>query len=286
MAIRKVGVFGGGQMGSGIVQVCAANGYDVVLGGVNQERLNQRVAGLKKSLSDSVSRGRMEQAKMDEILSRIKSTISLQDFADCDLVIEAIAEELDEKRKLFSQLDAICPPETIFASNTSSLPIIEMASSTKRPDRFVGLHFFNPVPVMKLVEVVTSICSSDEVVKEATAFTESLGKTAVMTKDTPGFIVNYLLIPYLCEAIRLYENGIATKNDIDAAMTLGCGHPMGPLTLADFIGLDTVQHIMESLFEEFRDSKFAPPTLLKRMVLAGQLGRKTGKGFYDYASKR
>jgi 3-hydroxybutyryl-CoA dehydrogenase len=286
MAIRKVGVFGAGQMGLGIVQVCAANGYDVGLAEINQDILNQRMEVLKQSLRDAVSRGRMEQSAMDQILSRVKPAGSLKEFNDCDLVIEAIPEILEAKRKLFAELDTICPPQTIFASNTSSLCIMEMASATKRIDRFVGIHFFNPVPVMKLVELVTTIGVSDDVVKEATSFAQSLGKTPVMTKDTPGFIVNYLLIPYICEAIRLCENGIASKEDIDAGMTLGCGHPMGPLTLADFIGLDTVQHIMESLYDEFRDPKFAPPTLLKRMVLAGQLGRKTGKGFHDYPSKK
>ena len=286
MAIRKVGVVGCGLMGSGIAQVCAASGYDVVIAEVNEELLNKGMDRLKGFLADGVKRGKMTQEQVDQILSLIKPTISLQDFADRDFVIEAIIENMPEKRKLFGELDKICPPHTIFASNTSSLTIIEMAAATKRMDRFIGFHFFNPVPLMKLVEVVNTICSSDEVVRAARSFAQSLGKTSVLVKDSPGFIVNLLLIPYLLDAVRAYESGLASREDIDTAMVLGAGHPMGPLTLLDLIGLDTTYHIANVFFDEFKDPKYAAPTLLKRMVLAGMLGRKTGKGFYDYTEKK
>lgn len=286
MAIRNVGVVGCGLMGSGIAQVCASSGYDVVIAEVNEELLNKGMDRLKGFLADGVKRGKMTQEKMDEILSRIKPTVSLQDFADRDIVIEAIIENMAEKRKLFAELDKICSPHTIFASNTSSLTIIEMAAATKRLDRFVGLHFFNPVPLMKLVEVIKTIASSDEVVQQAKAFAESLGKTTVLAKDTPGFIVNLLLVPYLLDAVRVYEAGLASKEDIDTAMVLGCGYPMGPLMLLDLVGLDTTYYIANVFFEEFKDPKYAAPPLMKRMVLAGLLGRKTGKGFYDYTDKK
>ena len=286
MAIRKVGVVGCGLMGSGIAQVCAASGYDVVIAEVNEELLNKGMDRLKGFLADGVKRGKMTQEQVDQILSLIKPTVSLQDFADRDFVIEAIIENMPEKRKLFGELDKICPPHTIFASNTSSLTIIEMAAATKRMDRFIGFHFFNPVPLMKLVEVVNTICSSDEVVRAARSFAQSLGKTSVLVKDSPGFIVNLLLIPYLLDAVRAYESGLASREDIDTAMVLGAGHPMGPLTLLDLIGLDTTYHIANVFFDEFKDPKYAAPTLLKRMVLAGMLGRKTGKGFYDYTEKK
>ncbi|MBI2954073.1 MAG: 3-hydroxybutyryl-CoA dehydrogenase [Chloroflexi bacterium] len=286
MAIRKVGVVGCGLMGSGIAQVCAAAGFDVVVAEVSEELLNKGMDRLRGFLADGVKRGKMTQEKMDQILSNIKPTVSLEDFADRDFVIEAIIENIAEKRKLFSQLDKICPPHTIFASNTSSLAIMEMAISTKRLDRFVGLHFFNPVPLMKLAEVIYTITSSDETVKDVKEFAAALGKTPVLAKDTPGFIVNRLLVPYLLDAIRMYEAGTASIEDIDAAMVLGCGYPMGPMTLNDLVGLDTTYYIANIFFEELKDPKFAPPPLMKRMVLAGLLGRKTGKGFYDYSEKK
>ncbi|MCL5266416.1 MAG: 3-hydroxybutyryl-CoA dehydrogenase [Chloroflexi bacterium] len=286
MAIRKVGVVGCGLMGSGIAQTCAASGYDVVIAEVSQELLDKGMDRLRGFLADGVKRGKMTQEQVDAILSRIKPTVSLKDFADRDLIVEAIIENMAEKRKLYAELDKICPPHTIFASNTSSLTIIEMAAATKRLDRFIGLHFFNPVPLMKLVEVVKTICSSDEVIQEARAFAESLGKKPVLAKDTPGFIVNLLLVPYLLDAVRVYENGLASREDIDTAMVLGCGYPMGPLTLLDLVGLDTTYYIANILFEEFKEPKYAAPPLMKRMVLAGQLGRKSGKGFYDYTEKK
>ncbi|MBI4319683.1 MAG: 3-hydroxybutyryl-CoA dehydrogenase [Chloroflexi bacterium] len=284
MTIQKVGVVGCGLMGSGIAQVCAAAGYDTLVAEVNEELLNRGMSRLRDFLADGVKRGKMAQEQVDQILSRIHPTVALQDFADRDLVVEAIIENMTEKRKLYGQLDTICPPQTIFASNTSSLTIIEMAAATKRMDRFVGLHFFNPVPLMKLVEVVKTICSTDEVVEEVKAFSVTLGKKPIVAKDTPGFVVNLLLVPYLLEAVRAYETGLASREDIDTAMVLGCGYPMGPLTLLDLVGLDTTYYIANIFFEEFKDPRYAVPTLMKRMVAAGFLGRKSGKGFYDYSS--
>ncbi|MCL5961714.1 MAG: 3-hydroxybutyryl-CoA dehydrogenase [Chloroflexi bacterium] len=269
-------------MGGGIAQVCAQAGYETTVTEINDEFLAKGLDRIKSNLAKSVEKGRLSQGQMDETLGRLKGTIHLEDLKDSDLIIEAAIENIEEKRRIFTTLDALCPPTAIFASNTSSLPIIEMAAVTKRRDQFLGIHFFNPAPVMKLVELVRTITTSDETMTVAREFGESVGKTVVISKDTPGFIVNLLLVPYLLDAIRAYETGVATREDIDQAMVLGCGHPMGPLTLADFIGLDTVYYISNIMFDEFKDTRYASPPLLRRMVLAGQHGRKAGKGFYDH----
>ncbi len=280
--IKKLGVVGCGLMGSGIAQVAAQSGIETLVGEANENLLGKGIGRIQSVLGKDIEKGKLSHEEGEVILKRLKGTTRLEDFADCDLVIDAIIENMDEKRKLYSTLDSICKPETLFASNTSSLTIIEMAAATKRADRFGGIHFFNPVPVMKLVEVVKTISTSDETIDTLKAFGESLGKTVVVAKDTPGFIVNLLLIPYLLDAIRAYEHGVASREDIDNGMKLGCGHPMGPLTLLDFVGLDTTYYIANIMFEEFKDTRYAAPPLLKRMVLAGQFGRKSGKGFYDY----
>jgi 3-hydroxyacyl-CoA dehydrogenase len=282
MKIEKVGVIGCGQMGSGIVEVVAKAGYDVVVREVNQELMDRGMARIRKSLDRAVAKGRLAEAERDAALARITPTTSLEELKDRDLVIEAVVEQKELKMDLFRELDGICPPETIFCTNTSSLVVTELAMATSRQDRFACLHFFNPVPVMKLVEVVRTILTSDETFETIFEFARSVGKTPVAAVDNSGFIVNRLLIPYLLDAISVYEQGLASKEDIDTGMKLGCGHPMGPLTLCDFIGLDTMYHVAEIMFEEYREPRFAPPGLLKRMVLAGRLGRKTGKGFYDY----
>lgn len=280
--IKKVGVMGCGLMGSGIAQVAAQSGFQTIIGEVSEDLLGRGIGRIQGFLGKDIEKGKITREEGEATLKRIKGTTDLQDFADCDLVIEAIIENMDEKRKLYSALDSICKPETIFASNTSSLPVIEMAAATKRADRVGGLHFFNPVPVMKLVEAVKTISTSDETLETLKSFGQALGKTVVVAKDTPGFIVNLLLVPYLLDAIRALESGVATKEDIDNGMRLGCGHPMGPLTLLDFVGLDTTYYIANIMFEEFKETRYAPPPLLRRMVLAGQYGRKSGKGFYDY----
>ena len=283
MAIQKVGVVGCGLMGSGIAQVCAAAGFATVVREVTPELVDKGLKGIEKNLARLVEKGTITEAMKSEIRGRLKGTTAIEDLKDCDLVIEAIIEQLPAKRELFSALDKLCPASTIFASNTSSLTITEIATATKRPQRFVGLHFFNPVPVMKLVEVVRTIATEASVYEEVVAFGEKLGKTAVRAHDSTGFIVNRLLVPYLLDAIRALEEGVGSIEDIDNSMKLGCGHPMGPLTLLDFVGLDTTYYISQIMYEEFKERRFAAPPLLKRMVLAGWNGRKAGRGFYDYA---
>jgi 3-hydroxybutyryl-CoA dehydrogenase len=283
MTIQKVGVVGCGLMGSGIAQVAAAAGFQTVVREVSGEIVEKGLKNIDKNLARLVEKGALDESKKGEIRGRLKGTTSLEDLKDCDVVIEAIIEQLPAKRELFSALDALCPVSTVFASNTSSLTITEIATATKRPERFVGLHFFNPVPVMKLVEVVRTIATDPAVYEEMVAFGAKLGKTPVRAHDSTGFIVNRLLVPYLLDAIRALEEGVGSIEDIDNSMKLGCGHPMGPLTLLDFVGLDTTYYIANIMFDEFREKRFASPPLLKRMVLAGWNGRKSGRGFYDYA---
>ena len=283
MTIQKVGVVGCGLMGAGIAQVAAAAGFQTVVREVSGEIVEKGLKNIDKSLARLVEKGALDESKKGEIRGRLKGTTALEDLKDCDVVIEAIIEQLPAKRELFSALDALCPASTIFASNTSSLTITEIATATRRPERFVGLHFFNPVPVMKLVEVVRTIATDPAVYEEMVAFGAKLGKTPVRAHDSTGFIVNRLLVPYLLDAIRALEEGVGSIEDIDNSMKLGCGHPMGPLTLLDFVGLDTTYYISNIMFDEFRERRFASPPLLKRMVLAGWNGRKSGRGFYDYA---
>ncbi len=283
MAIHKVGVVGCGLMGSGIAQVCAMAGFSTVVREVNQDLVDKGLKVIEKNLGRLVEKGTITEAAKGEIRGRLKGTTGIGDLKDCDLIIEAIIENLPAKHELFRVLDEICAKQTIFASNTSSLTITEIATATKRPQRFVGLHFFNPVPVMKLVEVVKTIATDPAVYEEMVAFGAKLGKTPVRANDSTGFIVNRLLVPYLLDAIRALEGGVGSVEDIDNSMKLGCGHPMGPLTLLDFVGLDTTYYIANIMFDEFRERRFAPPPLLKRMVLAGWNGRKAGRGFYDYS---
>jgi 3-hydroxybutyryl-CoA dehydrogenase len=283
MAIHKVGVVGCGLMGSGIAQVAAQAGFPVVVREVQPELVEKGLKSVEKNLARLVEKGTITEAAKNEIRGRLKGTTALEDLKDCDVIVEAIIEQLPAKRELFGALDRLCPAATIFASNTSSLTITEIATATKRPQRFVGLHFFNPVPVMKLVEVVKTIATDPAVYEEMVAFGAKLGKTPVRASDSTGFIVNRLLVPYLLDAIRALEEGVGSIEDIDNSMKLGCGHPMGPLTLLDFVGLDTTYYIANIMFDEFRERRFAPPPLLKRMVLAGWNGRKAGRGFYDYA---
>lgn len=282
MKIKKVGVVGCGTMGNGIVQVCAQSGYPVTVSEINDELLKKGIGAIDKFLAKGVERGKVSKEDKDATMSRIKGTTKLQDFSDCDLVIEAAIENMELKKKIFAELDKICPKHAILATNTSCLSIIEMAMATKRPDQVLGLHFMNPVPLMKLLEIVRTIATSDEALQIGKEFGASVGKTVVIAKDTPGFIVNVLLMPYLVNAINMLDAGIATREDIDTGINLGLNHPMGPLTLADLIGLDTVLFVISAIYEEFRDQRYAPPPLLRKMVTAGWLGRKTGKGFYDY----
>ena len=281
--IKRVGVLGCGLMGSGIAQVAAAAGYDTIVRDVSKELLERGRAGIEKSLAKFVEKGKLQAADRDATLKRLTFTTTVADLKPVDIVIEAITEDLALKNALFKELDGLCGPGTIFASNTSSLTIAELAAATKRVDRFVGLHFFNPVPLMGLVEVVRTVTTSAETFKRAFAFAASLGKVPVAARDTSGFIVNLLLVPYLLDAIRAVERRVGSVRDIDKAMELGCGYKMGPLALLDFVGLDTTHHIAEIMFKEYRETRYAPPPLLKRMVLAGMYGQKSGKGFYDYS---
>jgi 3-hydroxybutyryl-CoA dehydrogenase len=284
MDIRKVGVLGCGLMGSGIAQVAASAGFETVVKEVSDDLITRGFAGIDKSLAKFVEKGTITSDQQREIRGRLSGTTSFADLADCDVIIEAIIENLDEKRATYKQLDEICKPETIFASNTSSLSITEMMTGTspERQRRFIGMHFFNPVPLMKLVEVVKTILTDDDVYEQAVEFGKKLGKVPVRAGDKTGFIVNRLLVPYMLDSIRALEEGVGSIVDIDNAMKLGCGYPMGPFTLGDFVGLDTTYYIAEIMFNEFREKRFAPPPLLKRMVLAGLYGRKSGRGFYDY----
>ena len=288
MAIRKVGVVGGGLMGSGIAQTAAQAGYDVLLAEVSQELLDRGMARVNGAWDMLMKKGKISEDQASEYRGRIRGTLDLKDFGDRDLVIEAIIENMDEKKKLFSTLDGIVPAGAIVASNTSSLPIIEMASVTReqRQANIAGLHFFNPAPVMKLVEIVRTIATSDETTETLREFAQSLGKTPIIAKDTAGFVVNFLLIPYMLAAVRMYENGVASMEDIDTGMKLGCGYPMGPFELLDYVGLDTTLYAAEAIYREYPDPAYAPPTLLRRMVQAGRYGMKTGKGFREYAEKR
>jgi 3-hydroxybutyryl-CoA dehydrogenase len=283
MTIQRVGVVGCGLMGAGIAQVSAQSGFTTVVREVCTELVEKGFKSIEKNLARLVEKGVITEAAKRETRGRLKGTTSLEDLKDCDVVVEAIIEQLPAKRELFTALDGICPASTIFASNTSSLTITEIAAATKRPQRFVGLHFFNPVPVMKLVEVVKTIATDPAVYEEMVAFGAKLGKTPVRANDSGGFIVNRLLVPYLLDAIRALEEGVGSVVDIDNSMKLGCGYPMGPFTLLDFVGLDTTLYISQIMFDEFKERRFAAPPLLKRMVLAGWLGKKSGRGFYDYA---
>ena len=282
MEIKKVGVVGCGIMGAGIAQVCAQSGYQVVVSEINEELLNKGLAVLNTFLTKGIERGKLSQQDKDDILSRIKGTTDMQDFKDCELVIEAVVENMELKKKIFAQLDKICPDHAILASNTSALSVIDMAMVTSRPDRMLALHFMNPVPIMKLLEVGRTVLTSEETMGISRKFGESLGKTVVVTKDAPGLIANRLLTAFLVNAVNMYDSGAATRDDIDAAIKLGLNHPMGPLELADFIGLDTVYAMINAVYEEFHDARYAPPLLLKKMVTAGMLGRKSGRGFYEY----
>jgi 3-hydroxybutyryl-CoA dehydrogenase len=286
MEIKKVGVLGCGLMGSGIAQVTASAGFETVVREVSDDLIQRGFAGIEKSLARFAEKGTITADQQKDIRARLSGTTTFDPLADCDIIIEAIIENLDEKRKTYAELDRICKPETIFASNTSSISITEMmtATSAERQKRFVGLHFFNPVPLMKLVEVIRTILTDDAVYEQVIEFGKRLGKTTVRSGDRTGFIVNRLLVPYMLDAIRALEEGVGSIVDIDTAMKLGLGYPMGPFTLGDFVGLDTTYYIAEIMFNEFREKRFAPPPLLKRMVMAGLYGRKSGRGFYDYTT--
>jgi 3-hydroxybutyryl-CoA dehydrogenase len=282
MEIKTVGVLGCGLMGAGIAQVTAQADFNTIVREVNQGLLDKGLGRIRKFLSDGVDKGKVTPEFRDATLGRLSGTTDVSAFADCDLVIEAIVENLDEKARTYAAVEAVLPEHALIASNTSSLCITELAAKTKRPDRFGGLHFFNPVPLMKLVEVIRGLSTTDDTYQRLFAFAQALGKEPITAPDRPGFIVNRLLVPYLLDAIRAYEHGLGTIEDIDKGMKLGCGYPMGPFTLLDFVGLDTTYFIANIMFEEFREPAYAPPPLLKRMVLAGRLGRKSGRGFYTY----
>jgi len=284
MEINKVGVLGCGLMGSGIAQVCAQAGIQTVAREIEQKFIDKGFAMIEKNLSKALEKGKISAAAKTSTLANLKGTLNLEDLKDCDLIIEAVVENLALKNEMYATLDKICPERTIFASNTSSLTVMSMAAATKRTDRFCGLHFFNPVPVMGLVEIVKTIATSQSTVDTCFAFSRRIGKTPVLAKDNSGFIVNLLLVPYMLDAIRALEQGVASTVDIDTGMKLGCNHPMGPLTLLDFVGLDTIFNVAGIMFEEYREKRYAAPPLLKKMVTAGYLGRKSGKGFYDYTA--
>jgi 3-hydroxybutyryl-CoA dehydrogenase len=280
--IKKVGVVGCGAMGAGIAQLCAQSGYQVVVSEINDDFLKKGLASIEKALARLVEKSKISQQDKDATMARIKGTTKTKDFSDCDLMIEVAIENLDLKKKIFAELDAVCPKHTILGTNTSCLSIIDMAVMTKRPDKVVGLHFFNPAPVMKLLEIVKTIATSNETIEASKKFGQALGKTTVIAQDKPGFIVNRLWLAYLLHAIRLYEEGIASREDLDNAIMTGLNYPMGPLTLADLTGLDVVLFVANALYEQLKDPRYVAPTLLQKMVAAGWLGRKTGKGFYDY----
>ena len=285
MGIQRVGVVGFGLMGSGIAQVCAQAGYDTLVREIDQRFLDKGFERVDGSLARLVKGGKLAEADATAARGRLRGTTSLADFGDRELIIEAVVEKIEAKREVYDECDRVCPPGTIFASNTSSLAIVEMAAKTKRPDRFAGLHFFNPAPIMPLVEIVRALTTSDETIETLRAFVGSLGKTGVVCKDTPGFIVNRLMVPYLLSAIRALEQGVASAEEIDQAVKLGLRHPMGPFELLDYTGLDINLHVAEIFFDEFKEPHMAPPALLKRMVLAGRLGAKSGRGFYEYDEK-
>jgi len=282
MEIKRIGVVGCGLMGSGISQVCAQSGYQVVVSEMNDELLNKGLASISSFLTRNVKKGRVSQAEKEATLARIKGTTNTKDFGDCDLIIEATIEDMDVKKKVFAELDKVCSKDAILATNTSCLSIIDMATVTTRPEKVLGIHFFNPVPSMKLLEIVKTIATSDETLKVGKEFGKSIGKTTIVAPDTPGFIVNRLLLPFMLGACRMLETGLATKEDIDAGVRLGLGHPMGPLALADLIGMDTILYIANAIYEELKDPLYAPPIILKKMVAVGWRGRKTGRGFYEY----
>jgi 3-hydroxybutyryl-CoA dehydrogenase len=284
--IKRVGVLGCGLMGSGIAQVAAAAGYETLVREVSDELVQRGIGGIGKQLGKAVEKGKLAAEDRDAITGRLKGTTNLEDLKDCDIIIEAVVEDLAVKNAMWQTLDAVCGPETIFASNTSSLTIADMAAATKRPERMVGLHFFNPVPVMKLVEVVKTIATDPAVFDAAFAFAKSLGKEPIVCKDNSGFVVNLLLVPYMMDAIRALSEGVATIEDIDKGMQLGTGYPMGPFVLSDFVGLDTLDKIGGIMFDEYKEKRYASPPLLKRMVSLGYFGRKSGKGFYDYSGEK
>ena len=286
MGIKKVGVLGCGLMGAGIAQVCAQAGFETMVREVDQKFIDKGFGTIQKNLARGVEKGKISEEDKEGTLGRLKGTLELEDLKDSDLIIEAIIEDLELKNGIYSTIDRICPDKTIFASNTSSLTVMSMAASTKRTDRFCGMHFFNPVPVMKLVEVVRTVATSQTTIDTCFEFCKNIGKTPILAKDNSGFIVNLLLIPYLLDAIRILEQGVTSTVDIDIGMKLGLNYPMGPLTLLDFVGLDTTYNIANIMFEEYREKRYAPPPLLKKMVLAGYYGRKSGKGFYDYTGEK
>ncbi len=286
MSIERVGVVGCGLMGSGIAETAAKSGFEVIVREVSEDLVDAGRKRIRKSMDKAVEKEKLSAEDRDAAWARLTFTTEVKDLAPCDLVIEAIVESLEAKNEIFAELDGLCGEHTLFASNTSSLTIADMAAATSRPDRFVGLHFFNPVPVMKLVEVVRTIATAQEAFDRAFAFAKALGKVPIAAKDNSGFVVNLLLVPYMLDAIRQLERGVASVEDIDTGMTLGCGYPMGPFVLCDFVGIDTLYRISEIMFEEYREQRYAPPPLLKRIVAMGRYGRKTGKGFYDWSGEK